>query len=196
MTLSTNSPAHQLLKAIDELRALAASCYFQPGRPLRLLNKEEQKYLFHLEGRIVGLVAIVLDGRIPFEGRAANCPQPSRFTAATGLPCTNSKSGMIIGRSSAWEAKMLSLRAAVQAVIDCQDADAPTDTRPDASRKRKKRPLKNLKELLALIKVIARGEKLGQTMEESAVEFTDGNEKQAQALLRSLRRNRNRPELQ
>jgi hypothetical protein len=195
MSPSVSSPERQLLEAIDELMAIAASCYFQPGRPLRHLNKEERKHLYDLEGRIVGLVSIVQDGKIPLEGRPSHCPDPSRFTPATGLPCTVSPRGLSIGRSPAWEAKMLSLRAAVQAVVDCQDMNGQTDTRPDAGRKRKKRPLKNLKALLALQKAIARGERLGQTKEESAVEFTDGNVKKAQALLRSLRRNRNRSEL-
>jgi hypothetical protein len=72
---------------------------------------------------------------------------------------------------------------------------AQEDTTPDTKRKNVKRPLKNLKELLALKRAIAKGAKLGQTMEESAMEFADGNAKKAQALLRSLRRNRNRKEL-
>ena len=195
MSRSVSSPERQLLEAIDALMAIAASCYFRPGRPLRCLNKEERKHLYDLEGRVVGLVTIVQDGKIPFEGRPSHCPDPSRFTPATGLQCTVFPRGLSIGRSPAWEAKMLSLRAAVQAIVDCQEINGQTDTRPDAGRKGTKRPLKNLKTLLALQKAIARGEKLGQTKEESAVEFTDGDEKKAQALLRSLRRNRNRSEL-
>jgi len=192
---STSSPERQLLRIIDELMALAASCYFQPGRLLRYLNKDERDHLYDLEGRVLGLVAIVQDGKIPFEGRPSHSPDPARFTPATGLPCTVSNRGLSIGRSPAWEAKMRSLRAAVQAVIECQGINGQTDTRPDTYRNRPRRPLKNLKALLDLQKVIARGETHGQSKEESALEFTDGDEKRAHALLRSLRRNRNRSEL-
>jgi hypothetical protein len=102
---------------------------------------------------------------------------------------------MDIGRCQAWEAKMLSLRAAVQAVINTKGIDRQTDTKPDTGRKRKKRPLKNLQALVGLKKAITRGEKQRQTMTESALEYTDGDERRAQTLLRSLRRNRNRSEL-
>jgi hypothetical protein len=195
MPASAISPARQLFAAIDELMALAASFYFQPGQPLRALNKEERQHFFDLEGRVVGLVSVVADGRIPFEGRPANCPNPSRYTVATGLPCTISNLGMTLTRNAAWEAKMLSVRGSVQAVIDTEEASGQKDKKPDTVGKRKKRPLKNLKELVDLKKAMARGEKRGQTMEESAMEFTNGDEKKAHALLRSLRRNRNRPEL-
>jgi hypothetical protein len=189
------SPARQLIAAIDDLMALAASFYFQPGQPLRALNKEERKHLLQLEGRVVGLVAIVAQGRIPLEGCPANCRNPSRYTVATGLPFTISNLGMTPTRNSAWEAKMLSLRGAVQAVIDTEETSGQKDKKPDTVGKRKNRPLMNLKELVDLKKAMARGETRGQTMEESAVEFTNGDEQKAQALLRSLRRNRHRPEL-
>jgi hypothetical protein len=98
----------------------------------------------------------------------------------------------MVTKNSAWEMKMLSLRAAAEAVIDAEEINGQTDIRPDVKKDKKKRPLKNLKDLLRLKKAIDRGKKPGQTMTECALEFTDGDDRKAQSLLRSLRRNRNR----
>jgi hypothetical protein len=195
MPTPTLSPARRLIAAIDELMAGVAPFYFQPGRPLRWLNEDERKWLFDLEGQILGLVAIVAGGRIPFDGRPATSPKPPHHTSATGLPYTMCHLGISITKNSVWEAKLRTLRAAVQAVIASEESSGPTDNKADTVIKRKKRPLKNLKELLDLKKALARGARHGQTRKESALEFTDGDERKAHALLRSLGRNRDRPEL-
>src|SRR5215831_1532061 len=108
------------------------------------------------------------------KGARLNCVDPSRF-ASTGVPCTISPHGLMVTKNSAWEMKMLSLRAAAEAVNDAEEINGQTDIRPDVKKDKKKRPLKNLKDLLRLKNAIDRGKKPGQTMTECALEFTDGD---------------------
>jgi hypothetical protein len=76
------------------------------------------------------------------------CGPPSRFTPGTGLPCIISHLGMDIGRCQAWEAKMLSLRAAVdhahlprrlselEEALNCVTALAERQANPEPQKKK------------------------------------------------------------
>jgi hypothetical protein len=70
-----------------------------------------------------------------------------------------------------------------------------TDKRADNGKKTRKRLPKNIGTLMQLRKAIERGKKAGQTQQETALEFTDGDAKKAENLLRSLRRHRDHPGL-
>jgi hypothetical protein len=62
-------------------------------------------------------------------------------------------------------------------------------------KKKRKRPPANIGRLLALKKAIEKGAKKGLSQRESALEFTDGDERKADTLLRSFRRHRENPGL-
>ena len=73
--------------------------------------------------------------------------------------------------------------------------DSQADTRTDTKKKKKLRGPRDIGEFVALKKAIKRGERQGQSMRESAVEFTNGIEAKADSLLRKLRRHKDHPGL-
>jgi hypothetical protein len=65
-----------------------------------------------------------------------------------------------------------------------------TEKGPEKKKKTRIGGPRNLSRLVSLKRAIEKGAKRGQSMEESAVEFTNGNEQEARNLLRALRYHR------
>ncbi len=119
VVLEARTSAFRLVVAIDELLAFARARYWEVLNPRRDIDEDEWHELVNLEGRVVGLLAIVADGRIQFQSQPNSRSSQSRmlYTAGTGLPYFFCGQGRSINRDDRWEPKMLALRAAVQTVV-------------------------------------------------------------------------------
>ena len=160
------SPARQLLAAIAELVAFVAELSSEPHGPL---DEQDRRKLPDFEGRVVGLLAKVADGRIPFQGKPVN---PSRnvdirYTETTGVSYHVTARGMFLNPDHRWQDKMRALKAAVQTVIDLEAADGQSDKKPDA---KKKRNIRGEAELwLAQAKASASSSKVSKDLKKPAV---------------------------
>jgi len=114
------SPAVRLVAAIDELIEFVRPRYWEVLNPRRDIDENEWRELAQLEGRVVGLLAVVADGRIQFRSQPDVQATPESrmlYTSATGLRYFFCGQGRSIDRDDQWEPKMHALRAAVQTVI-------------------------------------------------------------------------------
>ncbi|HJT78097.1 MAG TPA: hypothetical protein VJ739_12910 [Gemmataceae bacterium] len=131
-----SDPASNLLAAIDQLVGFVTSRYGYPKR--YFLNKQERDTPINLDGRVVGLVAVVAGGRIPFEKPRARYPQDiGAYTAGTGVRYFVTREGMVLTRERQWEAAMQSLRAAVCAVVEVEASGQKATKKGDIQKDNK-----------------------------------------------------------
>jgi hypothetical protein len=88
---------------------------------------------------------------------------------------------------------MLSLRGIAQAIAEQEDSDTPSD-QPKKFRNVSKRGPRNSTEFLKFRAAMQRAERQGKQKREAALDFTSGDEKRANALLRQFYRHKDLPQ--
>ncbi|MBI3409817.1 MAG: hypothetical protein HY040_15870 [Planctomycetes bacterium] len=182
----------RLREAID---ALVAFVLANVGH---FLSENERRRLFDLDGYVVGLLAVVANGKISLPAKPEMTLGGLRYTDGAAVPFSVSPKGTRMYLDSQWQEKMRSLRSAVQAVIDSESAadgqsDGQKDNVPDKPKKTRNRCPKNAGLLRDLKRAIEKGQEKGMTKIDVAKEFADEEKMQPESLLRSLRRHRDHP---
>jgi hypothetical protein len=180
------SPTRRLLAAIDALTKFADD----RAAPDYILSTDELNELIDREGKGVGLMVAVAGGRFAFNVPPNNPRNSYRQTDATGLKFIRTQFGISLRPGADWRLRLRSLSAAVQAYAESERKQTDTERTSQVVR-----TPGNLKQLIDLKRAISRGARRGLSKRESAVEFTNGNVRRADSLLRSLRRNRSHPAL-
>jgi hypothetical protein len=198
MSDSGDSPARRLVAAIDDLIVFVAENNMHAGRPPIYLDDAGCSKLFALEGNVISLHRDVAGGNLPFQSQPSKVDAHSSYTPNTGIEYFDTRIGIGIHYMPEWDIKMKSLRAAAQAVEDAERSavatnnDSPKD-KPKKTRKVAKRGPRNATEFMKFKAAIDKAERRGQQKADAALEFTNGNEKKANALLRQFYRHKDLP---